>query len=129
MKLNPDCVRSILLAVEALSINEYYTVKELCEKIPQHSVDDIRYNVVKLHEAGYLIADVWGDLPPVPGVYGVYDITFSGHEFLNSIRSDTNWAKIKSVAKKVGAVSLKTIGQIAQTVIATAVTAVLQSNQ
>ena len=39
-----------------------------------------------------------------------------GHRFLENIRSDTNWEKVKSVAKKAGSFSADVIIEIAKNV-------------
>ena len=55
-------------------------------------------------------------------------MTYFGHEFLDSIREENNWGKVKTVAQKAGAFSLTALGEIAKEVTKTAITAALQSS-
>ena len=47
----------------------------------------------------------------------IKDLTPRGHEYLNNIRKDTNWSKVKKISKSVGAESLKVMEDIAVGVI------------
>lgn len=68
----------------------------------------------KLCEVGYIdfhVIRVLGG-PSFDGIFK--NITWSGHEFLNTIKSDTVWSKTKEkVARTVGSASLEIIGAVA----------------
>lgn len=76
--------------------------------------DDILYSVKYCAEAG-LIALCPGSHPEQYRV-NIRELTPAGHSFLENIRADTNWAKVKSVAKKAGSFSADVIVEIAKSV-------------
>lgn len=125
MELNKDCVRDVLLSCEELlKIDEdgymnSLSHEELGQALPNYKTEDIIYTVVKLKEAGFLDVKVTKAFGNILVNVRIYDITFNGHEFLNDIRDDKNWKKVKDIAKSVGAFSINMIAQIAVGVIQT----------
>ena len=129
MKLNPDCVRDVLLAVESSSFGERMTLDGLNAKLPQYSTEDLWYTCLKLEEGGYLQLLTMNALRmPMPMIKEIKSMTYFGHEFLDSIREENNWGKVKTVAQKAGAFSLTALGEIAKEGTKTAITAALQSS-
>ena len=129
MVLNPDCVRDVLLTVEGCSFNQHLTLQALCDQLPAYSEEDIHYTCIKLEEGGYLKLITFSGLRmTIPGIKQINDLTFQGHEFLNSIRETSNWTKVKDTAKKVGTFSLHSLGMIAQEVSKAAIVSALQLN-
>jgi len=127
MQLNFDCVREVLLAIEANKIDHILSYPELCELLPFYSPDDIRYTCVKLQEAKIISAIISKTLDdPFPEVTAILDITFKGHEFLNSIRDKGTWEKVRKTAKTAGVGSFDAFMQIASAVAAQAIKAALQ---
>lgn len=127
MILNSDCVRDVLLTVESCGYGEHLRINALVEKLPTYSSDEVSYSCLKLQEAGYLGVLTTRSLgSTMPIVVEIQDITYSGHEFLNTIREDKNWSKIKDAAKKAGVFSLKHIAQIGEAVAAAAIQSALQ---
>ncbi|WP_297711076.1 DUF2513 domain-containing protein [Dysosmobacter sp.] len=126
MKLNHDCVRDVLLAVEAAPFENTYP-EQLQSMLPQYSEDELVYTCLKLDEAGYLNAQFDQYLGGHLVLCWIESMTFNGHEFLDTIRDDTNWGKVKDTAKKAGVFSMKALGQIAQGVAQAAITSALQS--
>lgn len=116
MKLNPDCIRDVLITMENQPFNHQTDFDDFVPLLPSYSSDDIEYTCLKLKEAGFIRAvtssDCEGDI-----VVSLVDITYSGHQFLNDIRSDTVWNNVKEVSKKVGSHSVSAISQIATGVI------------
>lgn len=129
MELNKDCVRDVLLSCEELlKIDEdgymnSLSHEELGQALPNYKTEDIIYTVVKLKEAGFLDVKVTKAFGNILVDVRIYDITFNGHEFLNDIRDDKNWKKVKEIAKSVGAFSINMIAQIAVGVIQTNISA------
>lgn len=134
MKLNYDCVRDVLLTLEnELSIEEssysldedeetYFSFSFIdvnglskIENLKKYNKKDIFYAVNKLDEAGLIEAE------PTSGDdtcgYLISDITYLGHEFLQSIKSDTVWNDVKSISKKVGSMSFPIISSIASSLL------------
>ena len=128
MKLDINCVRSVLLATESMNYGEQLFFQAFFQK-PQlegYSEDTVQYTCLKLVEAGYIDAKVVRYIRQANRVTIIMDLTYNGHEFLNTIRSDKNWEKIKSTAKAAGVFSLKGLFEIGSTVAAAAITSALQ---
>lgn len=129
MKLNPDCVRDVLLAVESCSFGERMTLEDLNTKLPQYSAEDLCYTCLKLQEGGYLeLLTISALRMPMPLIKEIGSLTYFGHEFLDTIREDNNWGKVKAVAQKAGTFSLTTLGEIAKELAKVAAIAALQSS-
>lgn len=137
MRLNYDCVRDVLLKLEELLLIKYdnksdsfsfnrINIKQIYESFPdkKYSMEDILYTVKNLSEAGFISA---------PALYGcgnlttcfVTDITYNGNEFINKVRPDTVWEKIKKALRKVGSVSLPIISEIASSLASAGLAAML----
>lgn len=129
MKLDHDCIRDVLLAVESCEFGERINLNTLGEKLPEYQEEQLWYTCLKLGEGGYLeIKTVIMRMAPMPGIKQISGLTFQGHEFLDSIRENKNWDKAKKIAQKAGVFSVKALGEIAQNVAAAAVIAALQSH-
>ncbi len=115
MKLNPDCIRDILIAVESLpNVNYCYTFDEktIKQDFPDYSFDELFYHVRQCDLSGFF-HNAHGD----PFMYRVGDLSPLGHQFLADIRSDTVWNKTKNVAAQIGVYSLDALTKIATGVI------------
>lgn len=117
MRLNPDCVRDILLEMETAGYQESILVSDLTLRLPKYSSDEINYSIFKMKEANLISANITRDLLGVRP-YSLDDITYAGHQFLANIREDNIWKGVKGVAKKVGSTSIDAFTQIASNVIA-----------
>jgi len=112
MKLNPDCIRDVLLQVEKQQYMEELPIDTLCRNLTEYSNEEIEYTCLKLEEAGFLeLNGVKLDGGII--LHSVEDITFAGHQFLADVREEPIWKTTKAVVKKTGASSLSTITQIA----------------
>ena len=122
MKLNPDCIRDILFAIEDLSKpNSLLTSEQLSKTkfLNNYSVEEILYHLQQLDWSGYIITP--SKHMTIDGMFIVNDLSPVGHEFISDIRKDTNWNKVKSISKEVGAETLTSIKSIAEGIIATAI--------
>ena len=121
MRLNPDCVRDILLVVEEYS-NFGKTVKfsssQDYTQLKDYTNDEVFYHIKQCQLNGLLTRVDWTMDPHC----FVYDLSPGGHEFLANIRADTNWNKVKQTAKSVGSESLSVLTQIAGQVISNLIT-------
>ncbi len=119
MKLDLDCIRDILLAVEAIEYGENLTVSALQERIPKYSESELQYHCVKLLEAGFLkaISNRYMRRPRM--ISSIEDLTYEGHQFLANIRPETVWNKTKEIAKDIKSESLLAIKDIAFTAFTT----------
>ena len=115
MKLNPDCIRDILLAVEAIcDTGHYFDSRIDLEKIPgNHDTEALAYHARQCDMAGMFYKFKRG----IDGGWEVVDLTPKGHEFLSNIREDTIWNNVKTVSSKVGSKSLSAISQIASAIV------------
>lgn len=115
MTLNLDCMRDILLEAEKCKYNETLPVRQLEKILTQYYNEIVRYNCLKLYEAGYIEAMcIHADNSPLPYIHEIIDITYPGHEFLANIRKRENWEKTKAIGEKVGVFSLSMAGKIAE---------------
>ena len=127
MKLNYDCVRSVLLTVEKsntideeLNLNPL-AVETIFEQLPKYEDSEILYTIEKLKEAGYINAA----LHFAAGYFidgTVSSITYSGHEYLDNIREPEVWRKVKAMLKNAGATTLPLISQAAKMLIGSQLT-------
>ena len=127
MKLNYDCVRSVLLTVEKsktideeLNLNPL-AVETIFEQLPKYEDSEILYTIEKLKEAGYINAA----LQFAAGHFidgAVSSITYSGHEYLDNIREPEVWRKVKTMLENAGAITLPLISQAAQMLIGSQLT-------
>lgn len=117
MKLNPDCIRDILIAIESettLDSPIRFDPDSLPDSLAVYSPDEVLYHVKQCELAGMLGGQTnWF----LSGSCMVQYLSPSGHQFLSDIRSDTNWSKTKDIAKTVGSESLSAIKDIATGVI------------
>lgn len=115
MTLDLDCVRDILLEAEKCKYNETLPVSLLAKRLTQYCSETIRYNCLKLYEAGYIEAVcIHLDNSPLPYIHEIIDITYPGHEFLSNIRKPENWEKAKDIGNKIGAFGLNMAEKIAE---------------
>ena len=116
MTLNQDCIRDVLLQVESAKLTDYITEETLQVKLPAYTQDEICYACYLLGDAGYLNIEKTRFLRHA-GVR-VHSMTYKGHGFLDQIRDATVWGKVKTQAKKIGAIALPALADIAKDVIA-----------
>ena len=126
MKYNPDCVRAVLLRLEQELIlietdDGCFNFKEvrllrLFECLADDfSKADIIYSLQKLTEVEFITSHIeLGDDVIIPECCFVKSITFKGHEFLENIRENKNWTKIKNAGKTAGSFALNLLGEIAK---------------
>ena len=116
MKLDIECVRDVLLEFEQLPLGAH-TVYSFPNALAKYGIDNVDYTIAKLTEANYISAEVTRLTNGTYDFYGIYDITFEGHQFLEKIRDNKIWSKTKKVASNVGSRALDVIAQIASTTI------------
>jgi len=93
-----DLVRAILLQVEEKSIG--LGCPEL--SLPGYTSEAIAYHVMLLKEAGLLEAiDLSNNIHGLS--FKPKRLTWKGHEFLDAVKSDTVWNKVKTTVVEKGA--------------------------
>lgn len=124
MKLNSDCVRDTLLYIEEnIQMNEYNRIKEISllsitkGMIDKYEENDIAYTVFQLIDANFIKGNI-----NTPGrnnkvVANIYDITWAGHDLLNSIRPQPVWNAVKQNASKLGIKSIRGLASLAGNIV------------
>ena len=121
MKLNHDIVREVLLYLEDhLELNDELDSTKIT--IPEVTADEVAYTLLRLSEADFITIITDEDLSGNLDIF-VKSLTWKGHEFLDNIRNNNTWDKVKKVAAEVGADSLSTLQKIAINVISASITA------
>lgn len=127
MKLNPDCIREILFAIEETTTmhRAFYLDEDNCIDIfPKYNFDIVFYHIRQCDMYGYLYKASFS----ISNSCTIIDLTPKAHEFINNIRKDDNWHKTKNIALKVGSFSLDTLSKIATGVISSLIKAQLDIN-
>ena len=118
MRLDPNCVRDILLNLESLDFAVTTNIEKLHLTLPQYSEEVISYTCFKLIEADYIEAITVNLLrQTMPGIKQITCMTFAGHEFLENVRDDSVWSEVKEKASSVKSFALDIISQIAVAVV------------
>ena len=118
MKLDPNCVRDVLLAIEKLDFDETTNPDKLHTLLPDYTVEQLTYTCLKLGEGEFislLTVSMMGSYQP--GIKCVIGLTYKGHEFLEKIRPKSAWDKVLSVSKGVGTFSLDVMSKVAVSVL------------
>jgi hypothetical protein len=88
-------IREILFAVE----KEPSYRSKITLEMEGHSSEEISYHVLLLAEANLIEAEVSAR---ETAEYKPKRLTWEGHEFLEAIRQETRWKKVKDVMEEVG---------------------------
>ena len=117
MRLNPDCIRDILLTVEEKTayMKRWTILSDASTTIPrlqEYGQDELNYHIRQCLNFNYIMGT-----EGLGGAFKIDDLTFSGHNFLADIRKDTNWNKTKEIAGNVGSYSLDILSNIAKNVV------------
>ncbi len=101
MKKNWEIIREILLRLEASSAPNTYLN---AEAISEYPVQEVAYNMRLLSQAGYIKAQILesrsgnGEIGAALAIH----LTNTGHELLDTIRSESVWSKITDTFKSKG---------------------------
>lgn len=114
MRLNMDLVRAILLQIQVADIGRN---TEISVEVPPHSAEEVNYHIRQLVDAGVVRALEIPDLDDATDWYKPTSMTWQGHQFVESIRDNRVWNKVKSlVVEKGGALTVEIIGGLAKQV-------------
>lgn len=120
MKLDPDCIRDVLLCLEKyLESDEYNQPGKLTlskfsrlPEVSKYSEDEILYTSEKLHEGGFI--NLYKLISDNKVYFASYNsITYEGHQLIDSIRPETAFQKTKKTLSKVGEFALATFERVA----------------
>lgn len=89
-----------------------------CTLLSDYAEDELHYTCLKLYEGGYLNAMLISTLGfASPMIARVQDLTFKGHEFIETIRPKPIYNKAKSkIASTVGSASLEILSSVASSI-------------
>lgn len=117
MKLKYELIRQVLLIVESKKeLRNFLDLEDIYVDIDsdKYSKDDLAYTLLKSREAGLIDAD------PIKGTelshFMIGHLTYTGHEFLNSVADENVWEETKSKASKLKTVTLPVLQQLAVSV-------------
>lgn len=121
MKLNHDCTRECLLFLEQeLELNQSIDPVDVINSL-NYTEDITSYALQKLREANYIVGgvnisyDFYGngilELTPIK------DITWEGHEYLDTVRDNRVWKKTKDITSSLKSVSLSMMKTVATQVL------------
>ena len=105
MKRDMGLIRKVLICVEN---DESYL------DIDGYDRDYLKYHALILIEAGLLDGEVRNYLEntsTIPSQVDITRLTWNGHEFLDNIRSEEVWAKIKSEFKDASVSTIVSVGK------------------
>ena len=143
MKLDPDCVRDLMLFCEEHTyIKTEETGRYTAARYHVLYVDSMRhipplnkydtgaliYHIIQLSESGYLATDFRFD--PVENfrhnaLPAIYYVTPKGHEFIASIVGKAQWDKISKILRSLGSVSLTVIETVSKGIASAAIEQIL----
>ena len=145
MKLNPDCVRAVMLCVEEHTGIEQncYFIHYVSDDITlligggnigspadyqidlekKYDNDEIFQAVKNCSDSGFFVLGITDSANRIM----VKDLTPAGHNFVENIRTDKNWKKIQQLVLKAGALSAGAIADIATNVVLSQATQALSS--
>ena len=92
MQINWDIIRKILLAVESLPTEDSEIHSTECQDI---DAEHLAYHMLLLLEAELIVRSCLNARKPP-------QLTWEGHEFLDKIRNESIWHKIKATARDKG---------------------------
>jgi Hypothetical protein (DUF2513) len=116
MKLNKDCVRDLLLEMEdKLTLSGHTFLDEIknFETYNKYGHDETIYTIKKLIEAEYLKGS-YKFASDEMYFLAISSITWNGHEFLDSVRSNEVWEATKEKVKGFSSVSISILSEVAK---------------
>lgn len=111
MERDLDLIRKMLLAAEAAGT----PLDVMALGLEETDFQVLAYHAEILVEARLLKAQItWVDSSILPISVVVERLTWEGHDYLDAVRSDTVWARTRTlVREKVGTAALEVVKQVA----------------
>ena len=114
MKRNPDLIRQLLLLIEDHGVEP---LKGRAVKLDGHEYVEIMAHLNLLSDAAFIVAEYSRSSTNPDRIIAtevVFDLSWKGHEYLDSIRDPKIWKKTKALSKKAGSVSFEFLLEIAK---------------
>ena len=119
MKLNIDCIRDVLLFLEEnLKISDdlefkFQNLHAICNGLEgKYEKPEIAYTLLKLKEGCYIQAQTFIGDGIISNII-VSSITYEGHQFIESIRSERVFKEVKNKLGKIGNFALDIVQKVA----------------
>ena len=122
IKLDYDCLRDVLIAIEdhsafteSLEYNSLTAEDYFMYMLPQYDKTTVLHTIKKLEEAGFIVYSDSNSnhFPQNPAGIVIFDLSFQGYQYLDSVRSPERWERIKQIAQdKALILSINVIGAI-----------------
>ena len=115
MKRDLDLIREIMLVLEdKMEYDKNFQSAHLIEVIQDKtlSAEKLAYHVGLLVENDFIKAKEYKYQSGEPTDYLINTITSTGQDFIDTIRQDTTWNKIKEKAYEIGGYSLPLLADI-----------------
>ena len=111
MKRDFELIRKLLIFFEEKQPSAHVEIPP----IDGYENPVIKYHLVLLHDAGLLRCEPVKSKTSNRVVYVIpFDLTWDGHEFLDKVRSETVWRRIREViASKGGSLAFSVLNQLA----------------
>jgi len=94
MKRNWDTIRELLVKVEDCTL----PTETVClDNFPTERAAEVSYHMALLIDAGLIKGQMSKSIGPDVKNFSAEKLTWNGHEFLDSIRSDTVWQRTKKL--------------------------------
>ena len=110
MRLNPDCIRDILLYIEenTNSKKPYIVFKTICLAL-DYDADTIDYHIRKLDSANLFDDVAYGNNT----ISCISSLSWEGHSYIDNIRDPKVWKSIKKSTGKFASISMPILVQLA----------------
>ncbi len=122
MKRNMDLVRQLLLEIEELNAPGLDELLDDPDDAEERAI--VGHHIRILQGGGFLT----GYDAPTLGRETWYELqlTWQGYEFLDTVRSQTTWERVKRIAGEAGVMSSDALLDIGKAVVASAISGVLK---
>lgn len=97
MQRNWDLIREILLYIETLPD---FDTPVLAKNFVGYDDETVNYHLWLLIQSGLIVGACTGNTPKKGLFCKATCLTWQGHEFLDSIKQDSTWHKIKTMTKE-----------------------------
>ena len=101
MRRENELIRALMLQLEAAD-----RVVNGKQSVDGYTADQVSYHLAQIIDSGLAVGavkySVGNEDPTIPIAVMVTRLTPSGHDFIESIRNDTVWKKVKSKSAEVG---------------------------
>lgn len=115
MKRDLDLIRQIMLTLEEkMEYGKNFKSAQLIEVMQDKtlSADKLAYHLGLLVESDFIKAKEYKHQSGEPTNYLINAITSQGQDFIDTIRQDTTWNKIKEKAYEIGGYNLPLLADI-----------------